>query len=144
MTISFGNHKLLRTVSQKFPPAAGQKTHFLRSHFFAIFRIFRIFIFFQIRVLFFFKKYFFSAEKIKKTLPKIFHPRTKIKNTVCNELLLKLQYKSFEKETEYTGIPSVFMPASTKNEIPPPLVNIFSKIRMLHAGKSMLSLILQH
>ena len=63
---------------------------------------------------------------------------------MCNELLLQLQYKSFEKETEYTGIPSVFMPASTKNEIPPPLVNIFSKIRMLRAGKLMLSAFLEH
>ena len=56
---------------------------------------------------------------------------------MCNELLLKLQYKSFEKETKYTGIPPVSMPACTKNEIPPPLVNIFSKIRMLRAGKWM-------
>ena len=61
-----------------------------------------------------------------------------------NELLLELQYKSFEKETEYTGITSVSMPASTKNEISPPLVNIFSKIRMLRAGKLTLYPFLEH
>ena len=60
---------------------------------------------------------------------------------MCNELLLNLQYKSFEKETENTAIPSVFMP---KNEIAPPLVNIFSKIRMLRAGKLMLYPFLEH
>ena len=63
---------------------------------------------------------------------------------MCNELLLKPQYKSYEKEAEYTGIHAVFMPASTKNEIPPPLVNIFSKIRMLRAGKLMICPYLEH
>ena len=63
---------------------------------------------------------------------------------MCNELLLKLQYKSYEKETEYTGVHSVFMPASTKFKISPPLVKRFSKFRMLRAGKLMLSPFLEH
>ena len=50
----------------------------------------------------------------------------------------------FEMETEHTGIPSVFMPVSTKITISPPLVNIFSKIWILRAGKLMLSPFLQH
>ena len=63
---------------------------------------------------------------------------------MCNELLLKHQIKSFETETGHTCIPSVLMYPFTKMTISPPLVNIFSKIRMLRAGKLMLSSFLEH
>ena len=54
---------------------------------------------------------------------------------MCNESLLNFNTNPSKRRPEYTGIPSVFRPDRTKNEIPQPVVNIFSKIRMLRAGK---------
>ena len=52
------------------------------------------------------------------------------------EVSIVIRYSSFSHQW--------ISPTSTKIKIPPPLVNIFSKIRMLRAGKLMLSPFLEH